>query len=190
VVLGERGLVTYERAFIDASAGDELLAELLREVPWRQEHLRMYGRDIAFPRLTAWYGDPGAAYTYSGIVNHPLAWTASLSDLRDRLHEALGVRFNSALLNLYRTGSDSVSWHADDEPELRRLPVIASVSLGATRRFELKREGTAGDVRRVDLEHGSLLVMSGETQRHWKHQIPKQGTVRAPRVNLTFRVIA
>ena len=188
VVLDEHGLVTYERAFLDPTAGQELLADLLGHVRWKQEHLRMYGRNIPFPRLTAWYGDPGAVYTYSGIMNQPVAWTPALSRLRDRLHATLGVRFNSALLNLYRTGSDSLSWHADDEPELGPRPIIASVSLGATRRFELKSLRTS-DVRRIDLEHGSLLVMSGETQRAWKHQVPKEGTVRAPRLNLTFRVI-
>ncbi|MDB5072624.1 MAG: repair system protein [Candidatus Eremiobacteraeota bacterium] len=188
VVLDEHGLVTYDRDFLDAATADELLRELLGAVPWKQEHLRLYGRAIPFPRLTAWYGDSGAVYTYSGIVNVPRAWTAGLARLRDRLHVALGVRFNSALLNLYRTGSDGMGWHADDEPELGERPVIASLSLGATRRFELRRL-PKGDTRGLALEHGSLLVMSGETQSCWKHQVPKETTVRAPRVNLTFRVI-
>jgi alkylated DNA repair dioxygenase AlkB len=188
VVLDERGLVTYDRGFLDAAAADELLRELLQSVPWKQEHLRLYGREIPFPRLTAWCGDPGAVYTYSGIVNEPRAWTAGLARLRDRLHVALGVRFNSALLNLYRTGSDSMGWHADDEHELGERPLIASVSLGATRRFEL-RPLRKGDSRGLALEHGSLLVMSGDTQRCWKHQVPKEPTVRASRVNVTFRVV-
>jgi hypothetical protein len=122
VVLDEHGLVTYDRDFLDAQTADELLRELLGVVAWKQEHLRLYGRAIPFPRLTAWYGDPGAVYTYSGIVNEPRAWTAGLARLRDRLYVALGVRFNSALLNLYRTGSDGMGWHADDEPELGRAP--------------------------------------------------------------------
>lgn len=188
VVLDEHGLVTYDRSFLDAAPAEQLLYDLLRDVPWKQEHLRIYGRDIPFPRLTAWYGDPGAVYTYSGIVNQPRAWTPGLARLRDRLHVALGVRFNSALVNLYRTGSDSMGWHADDEPELGERPVIASVSLGATRRFELRSTESA-ETRRLELEHGSLLVMSGETQHRWKHQVPKEGTVRAPRVNLTFRAV-
>ena len=188
VVLDERGLVTYDRGFIDAPAADELLRELLCVVPWKQEHLRLYGREIPFPRLTAWCGDPGAVYTYSGIVNQPRAWTPGLARLRDRLHVALGVRFNSALLNLYRTGSDGMGWHADDEPELGAHPMIASISLGATRRFELKPI-PKGESVGLALEHGSLLVMSGDTQHCWKHQVPKDPTVRAPRVNVTFRVI-
>jgi alkylated DNA repair dioxygenase AlkB len=188
VVLDEHSLVTYDRDFLDAETADELLSELLSVVPWKQEHLRLYGRAIPFPRLTAWYGDPGAVYTYSGIVNEPRAWIAPLARLRDRLRVTLGVRFNSALLNLYRTGSDGMGWHADDEPELGERPTIASVSLGATRRFDLRAE-PKGETRSLALEHGSLLVMSGETQRRWKHQVPKEPTVRAPRVNATFRFI-
>lgn len=188
VVLDERGLVTYDRGFLDTTTADELLRELLGAVPWKQEHLRLYGRAIPFPRLTAWYGDPGAVYTYSGIVNEPRAWTTGLARLRDRLLVALGVRFNSVLLNLYRTGSDGMGWHADDEPELGERPTIASVSLGAARRFEL-RLLPKGETRALALEHGSLLVMSGDTQHCWKHQVPKETTVRAPRVNVTFRVV-
>jgi len=188
LVLEEHGLVTYDPYFLGAPAADELLRELLHVVPWKQEHLRLYGRDIPFPRLTAWYGDPGAVYTYSGIVNRPLPWIGALARLRDRLHVALGVRFNSALLNLYRTGSDGMGWHADDERELGERPLIASVSLGAARRFEL-RPVPKGESRGLALEHGSLLVMSGDTQRSWKHQVPKEPTVRAPRVNLTFRTV-
>jgi alkylated DNA repair dioxygenase AlkB len=138
VVLAKHGLVTYEPAFLGAAEASSLLRELLQEVRWRQDHLRIHGREIPFPRLTAWYGDPGAVYTYSGIANRPLAWTPGLARLRDRLRASVGAAFNSALLNLYRTGSDSMGWHADDEPELGPRPVVASGSLGAARRFELR----------------------------------------------------
>jgi len=188
VVLDERGLVTYDPCFLERPVADVLLHELLSEVPWKQEHLRVYGREIPFPRLTAWYGDPGAIYTYSGIANRPLAWTPVLALLRERLQRTLGTCFNSVLLNLYRTGCDGMGWHADDEPELGARPVVASVSLGAVRRFELRSRQT-GEVRRIELEHGSLLVMRGESQRCWEHQVPKERTVRATRVNLTFRAV-
>jgi alkylated DNA repair dioxygenase AlkB len=188
VVLAKHGLVTYEPAFLAPAEAGLLLRELLGEVRWRQEHLRVAGREIPFPRLTAWYGDPGAVYTYSGIANRPLDWTPGLARLRDRLRASLGAGFNSVLLNLYRTGSDSMGWHADDEPELGPRPVIASVSLGAARRFELRSRET-GETRRLALEDGSLLVMSGETQHRWRHQVPKEPTVRAPRLNLTFRTV-
>lgn len=189
IVVAKHGLVTYEPAFLSASDAAALMRELLGEVRWRQEHLRIAGREIPFPRLTAWYGDPRAVYTYSGIENRPLAWTPALARLRDRLRATLGTGLNSVLLNLYRTGSDSMGWHADDEPELGSRPVIASVSLGASRRFELRCRET-GETRRVLLEHGSLLVMSGAAQHRWVHQVPKEPTVRAPRVNLTFRTMA
>jgi alkylated DNA repair dioxygenase AlkB len=189
VVLDQHGLVTYDPCFLERPQADALLRALLCDVPWKQEHLRIYGREIPFPRLTAWYGDPGAVYTYSGIANRPLAWTPPLAQLRERVQRTLGVRFNSALLNLYRTGCDGMGWHADDEPELGARPVIASVSLGAVRRFELRSRETR-ELRRIDLEHGSLLVMSGESQRCWEHQVPKERTIRATRINLTFRAVA
>ena len=150
----------------------------------------MYGREVASPRLTAWFGDPRAAYAYSGVEHEPIAWTPTLADLRSRVEHAADVSFNSVLLNLYRDGMDSVAWHSDDEPELGRRPVIASLSLGAARVFQLKHKHRP-DVDRVDIDlpHGSLLTMAGDCQRCWKHQIPKRrGADRpGPRINLTFR---
>lgn len=188
IIVDHDGVVTYDPYFIDPWAADQLFAVLRSETPWVQEHLKMYGRRIPFPRLTAWYGDPGAMYEYSGVRNEPLPWTSALRDFRDKLRVAVGVKFNSVLLNLYRTGKDSLSWHADDEPELGREPVIASVSLGVTRRFMLKH-ATTGQIVEVPLQHGSLLLMTGSTQANWKHQVPKEGKITEQRINLTFRVI-
>ena len=140
--------------------------------------------------MTAWYGDADASYVYSGVRHDPIDWTASLTELRGHVEDEVGHQFNSVLLNLYRGGEDGVSWHSDDEPELGERPVIASVSLGAVRGFQLKHKSSA-DLDRVDIElpHGSLLLMAGDCQRHWKHQIPKRrGRNRpGPRINLTFR---
>jgi alkylated DNA repair dioxygenase AlkB len=188
VVLDHDGVVTYDPYFIDPWVADELFNELRTETPWKQECLRMYGREIPFPRLTAWYGDPGATYTYSGLKNEPLPWSPTLRALRDRLQSEVRAKFNSALLNFYRSGRDGLSWHADDEPELGLEPVIASISLGAVRRFLLRHRVT-GETIEVSLEHGSLLIMSGRTQTHWKHQVPKDGKVDSGRINLTFRLI-
>ena len=188
VILDRDGIVTYDPYFIDPWAADELFGSLRTSTPWKQEHLRMYGREISFPRLTAWYGDRGATYTYSGLRNEPLPWTPVLRAVQALLRARLGVKFNSVLLNFYRAGQDSLSWHADDEPELGSEPVIASVSLGATRRF-LLRHTVSREVAEVSLEHGSLLVMSGATQQNWKHQVPKAGNAASERINLTFRVI-
>ncbi len=149
----------------------------------------MFGRRIAIPRLTAWHGDPGAVYTYSGLRNEPRPWTPALAELRARLADRLGVRFTSVLLNWYRSGADGMSWHADDEPELGSEPTIASLSLGATRRFELKHRAD-GERIAVPLDHGSLLVMTGETQHCWLHRVPKQPRIAGGRINLTFRVVA
>jgi len=188
-ILPEDGEASYYRAFLIATEADELFARLEREVPWRQGRIRMYGVERLMPRLTAWYGDALAQYTYSGLKNDPLPWLPVLAGLRDRLERATGARFNSALLNLYRDGNDSVAWHADDEPELGERPTIASVSLGAERVFELAR---VADGRRVKclLEHGSLLVMSGDSQRCWRHRIAKSRAVERSRINLTFREVA
>ena len=142
------------------------------------------------PRLTAWYGEPGAVYTYSGLRNTPEPWTPELAEIRSDLERATGLAFNSVLLNRYRDGRDSVSWHADDEPELGPEPAIASVSFGAVRSFVLrskvhrKREGS------VMLEHGSLLIMKGRSQALLEHALPKDARVTDERVNLTFRQIS
>lgn len=169
---------------------DTALATLIAETPWRQDHALMFGRRVALPRLTAWYGDAGAGYSYSGITMQPTPWTPLLMRLKARAEELAGVAFNSALLNYYRDGRDSVGWHADNEPELGRDPVIASLSLGATRRFEFRRRPPAEtDTRRIELEHGSCLVMGGAVQHHWQHRLPRDARIGAPRVNITFRRI-
>jgi alkylated DNA repair dioxygenase AlkB len=168
-----------------------LLQALLTETPWRQLEMQMYGRRVKTPRLTCWYGDAGAVYTYSGIRNEPLPWTPSLSSLREGVQRASGAAFNSVLLNLYRDGRDSMSWHSDDEPELGANPIIASVSLGAQRRFDFRRarveKGARRETRSIELTDGSLLLMSGNTQGDWQHSVPKAARVNGRRINLTFR---
>jgi alkylated DNA repair dioxygenase AlkB len=188
VVLARDGVVTYDSHFLDRGSADAAFRLLLPGTAWAQESLTIYGRRIPFPRLTAWYGDPGAVYTYSGIRNEPHRWTPPLRELRDRLERRLGVRFNSVLLNQYRHGEESMGWHADDEPELGDAPLIASLSLGAVREFQLKHRG-AGRRIALALGHGSLLLMSGETQRSWLHRLPKAPLVPGIRLNLTFRLI-
>ena len=182
----------HDPSWVDVPMADAWLAALLGAVPWRQESVRLFGREIPSPRLTAWYGDPGCVYTYSGLTLEPLPWTPLLASIRERVEAGAGQRFNSVLLNRYRDGSDSMGWHADDERELGPEPTIASVSLGARRTFQLKHK-TRKEQRRldVDLEHGSLLVMRPPTQAHWLHGVPKRRGADAPgeRVNLTFRHI-
>lgn len=160
---------------------------LLREgTAWREETITIFGLERRVPRLVAWHGDPGARYTYSGVVHDPLPWTPALLEVRERVESLSGHRFNSVLLNLYRHGRDGMGWHADDEPELGRDPVIASVSLGATRRFRLRHRKRRETVP-IDLDHGSLLLMQGPTQHHWVHAVPKTVRPVGERINLTFR---
>ncbi|MGH7096576.1 MAG: alpha-ketoglutarate-dependent dioxygenase AlkB family protein [Stellaceae bacterium] len=169
---------------------DEVMQHLIAEVPWRAEEVVVFGRKVMQPRLTAWYGDPGCAYSYSGIRLEPLPWSATLLDIKARIEEVAAERFNSVLLNYYRDEADSIGFHSDDEPELGPQPVIASLSLGAERVFVMKHktERKRPPVR-LALASGSLLLMKGETQRHWRHGVPRETRPCGPRINLTFRRI-
>lgn len=180
--------IGYREAFLDAAEADALLAELSAAISWEQHRIRLFGREHPAPRLSCWIGDPGAAYTYSRTRFEPRPWPPVLDQLRRRVERACGSAFNSVLANLYRDGRDSMGWHADDEPELGAEPVIASLSLGATRRFLLQaRDGSARQA--LPLQHGSLLLMAGATQRHYRHALPRALRVSAPRLNLTFRQV-
>lgn len=172
-----------------AATAVDMLERLKEEVVWKQDSIGTPGGVKLLPRLTAWQGEPGAVYVYSGIRNDPLPWSSTVRMLQDRAEETTGARFNSVLLNRYRSGNDSMGWHADREPELGATPVIASASLGATRRFDLRHNQT-GVVRTFELTSGSLLVMRGSTQAQWRHRIPKAPTVQGERINLTFRWVS
>jgi alkylated DNA repair dioxygenase AlkB len=163
-----------------------ILAQLIDEVAWRQDTMGTPAGRVALPRLTAWQGEPDAVYVYSGIRNVPQAWTPAVAELKAAAEALCESRFNSVLLNRYRSGLDSMGWHADHEPELGAQPVIASVSLGVARTFDL-RHNKSGVVRSFHLKGGSLLVMKGNTQAQWRHRVPKEPRVAGERVNLTFR---
>ncbi len=179
----------YYPEWVDSETADAWLKELVSATPWSQPEIRIYGRQVAVPRMVAWYGDADAGYRYSGLRHDPLAWTPLLRDIRERLQHETGQRFNGVLLNLYRDGRDAMGWHSDDEPELGDCPTVASLSLGAERRFDLRRKGSGRIQHSLVLAHGSLLVMRGMTQHHWQHQIARTSKVLQPRLNLTFRLI-
>ncbi len=182
--------VTYLPEQFDADESAGLFAALRDETPWRQESVFVYGRRLQQPRLIAWYGDPGAVYAYSGLTLEPLAWTRPMQDIKARAEQLAQASFNSALLNYYRDGEDSMGWHADDEAELGGAPVIASVSFGATRTFRMKHKRRRDvDPVAVELESGSVLVMRPPTQAHWLHAVPKRRRVADGRINITFRHI-
>jgi len=179
------GEVRLYRHWLSPDRAQLWFERLYREINWRQSSLRMHGKTLPVPRLDAWYGDPGRVYTYSGVRFDPLAWT--LRALKSRVEQATGHGFNSVLANLYRDGRDGVAWHSDDEPELGPEPVIASISLGAERRFALRHKHRRQPPLRLDLPPGSLLLMTGATQRYWVHQLAKTARSVGPRINLTYR---
>ena len=181
--------VTFYRNFFDSKKSDEMFRILLNEICWRQDRMSLYGKEIDLPRKTAWYGDRNKSYTFSGIHFKPEPWTPSLLYVKERIEEVAEVEFNSVLLNLYRHGKDGISWHTDAERELGENPVIGSVSFGGTRRFMFRHREDRNLKSEIELTHGSFLLMAGETQHYWQHQIPKTAKKVEPRINLTFRVI-
>ncbi|RIJ37772.1 alpha-ketoglutarate-dependent dioxygenase AlkB family protein [Pontibacter oryzae] len=174
--------------FIPGPQADTYFMQLMEQVNWQQESIKLFGKLQPMPRLTAWYGDK--SYTYSGLENKPQAWLPVLQELREQVEQATGHTYNSVLLNLYRSGQDSMGWHADNEQALGPQPRIASLSLGGERRFAFKHRNRK-DVEpvRLPLQNGSLLLMQGPTQHHWLHQIPKTTRAVQPRINLTFRQV-
>lgn len=184
------GEVAIYRNFFNRAESDQIFQALLNKIKWRQDKMKLYGKEFELPRLTAWYGDDGKSYTFSGIPMNPDAWTPTLLSIKSRIEEVTQAKFNSVLLNLYRSGKDGVSWHSDDEPELGKNPMIASVSFGETRRFQLRHKlDKSLDKVEITLTHGSLLIMKGSTQHFWQHQIPKSAKSLRERINLTFRII-
>lgn len=168
---------------------NRLFTVLRRDIQWQQKEIRLYGRIHPQPRLTAWYGDPDTAYSYSGITLTALPWTPVLLAIKDRVEEVSQATFNSVLLNLYRDGSDSMGWHADDEPELGKNPIIASVSLGQPRILQMKHRYKSSEKQSIPLANGSLLLMRGTTQHHWLHQVAKSRRPMGERINLTYRLV-
>jgi alkylated DNA repair dioxygenase AlkB len=181
--------IRYYPDFFAQETAERYFQQLRREVDFEQRILLVYGKRHPEPRLTAWYGDEGAQYSYSGTTRHPKPWTPLLREIKQAVEDAAGVSYNSLLLNQYRDGKDSVSWHSDDEESLGRNPSIASVSFGAVRSFQLRHRQNKQLRHHIDLAHGSLLVMSGPTQHYWHHQVPKISRAVGPRINLTFRLI-
>ena len=180
----------YHPLLFDPKEQSLLMNALQEEIPWKQEHIKLFGKTHPTPRLTAWHGDTHCVYKYSGVVNQPFPWTPSLITIKTRIESlSNGATFNCVLLNFYRDGSDKMGWHSDDEKELGPNPSIASVSFGATRRFDFKHKTEANNKFSIHLESGSLLLMQGDMQHHWLHQIPAQKRIQEPRINLTFRYI-
>lgn len=176
--------------FYQPDIAAQLFAQLRDDIAWQQGNVQIFGKVHKEPRLTAWFGDKDARYRYSGRDLMPQAWTPVLADIKQAVETHTGHRFNSVLLNYYRDEKDGMGWHSDDEAELGAQPVIASLSLGAGRRFKLRQKSAAQkQLLSITLGDGDLLVMAGAMQENWQHSVPKETRPQSARINLTFRLI-
>ncbi len=182
-------LLKYHPAVFNADESQHYLTTFINTITWEQRTISMYGKSMITPRLTAWYGDNGKNYAYSGNKFNPYPWTPELLEIKKRIEPIAGTTFNSVLLNYYRDGNDSVAWHSDNETELGLQPIIASVSFGQVRSFDIRNKENHTEKYSIKLESGSLLLMKGDLQQKWEHRIAKSVSVMKPRVNLTFRII-
>ena len=182
------GTVQYYGKVIQEMVADDYFEKLMQNIAWENDQAIILGRQITTKRKVAWYGDQGYEYTYSNVNRYALPWTVELLELRQRVQQLTGERFNSCLLNLYHTGEEGMAWHSDDETDLKKNGAIASLSFGAERKFAFKHKQSKEKVE-LYLEHGSLLVMKDTTQNHWLHRLPPTKKVSTARINLTFRTI-
>ncbi len=190
VISLQDGEILFMRNFFTPTEAKNYFELLQNNINWKQEEVKFYGKTFPVPRKTAWYGYEGFNYSYSGITCFPEIWTNELLEIKKEIEKFIPDEdFTSVLLNLYNNGNDKMGWHADDEKELGINPTIASVSLGETRRFDIKHKQNPELHYKFELTSGSLLIMRGALQHHWVHQIPAQKKVKEPRINLTFRTI-
>lgn len=187
--LPKDGEVQYFPSLFSFDESNDFLNRLQTEIAWRHEPIRIFGKSVMQPRLTALYGDSEKEYRYSGLLMKPMAWTQALLEIKKGIEALSNVTFTTALLNQYRNEKDSMGWHRDNEKELGLNPVIGSVSLGAPRNFQMRHYYEKNLKESIDLEHGSFLLMRGPTQHFWEHCLPKRSKSCQPRINITFRVI-
>ena len=182
--------VEYIENFFDFDQSQLYMKYLTNDIKWKREKIRMWGREIVTKKRIAWYADEGKSYTYSGSTFHPDQWNELLLEIKKQVEQYIKFQFNSVLLNEYPNGKVGMGWHSDDERELGIDPIIASLSFGANRDFIFKHKTDKSfENIKIHLKSGSLLLMLGSTQHHWKHSLPKRLKVREPRINLTFRKI-
>ncbi len=182
------GLIDYIPGLFNQGESDTLLQKFISETPWMQRAVHMYGKEVLTPRLTAWFGDSNTDHSFSGGGSAALPWTSELLLIREKVKEVSGIKFNSVLLNYYRNGNDSVSWHDDRDGVAGRNRFVASVSLGAMRIFDIRNKDNHGIKHSIPLKSGSYLLMKGNFQEEWQHRIARAANIVKPRVNLTFRI--
>lgn len=188
-LLPKDGIVEVYPAFFTKEESEVLFDSLLNNIEWNQDSMKLYGKVVKLPRLTAWYGESMKKYSYSGIDMNVKPWTKDLTFIKERIEQSSGYKFTSVLLNLYRNGNDGVSWHRDNEKVLNINPVIGSVSFGATRTFKFRHIDDHSLIRSVNLTSGMFVLMKGETQHKWEHTIPKTSLYVNQRISLTFRIL-
>lgn len=179
----------YTPGLFTQAESDHYLETFINDIAWQQRRQVIYDKEVITPRLTAWFGEPGTAYSESGKISDPAPWTPELQQIRERIEPLAGTCFNSVLLNYYRDGNDSVAWHSDKEHILGKRPVIASVTFGQVRSFDIRSKIDHDQKYSVKLEHGSLLLMKAGLQEHWQHRVAKSTRPMKARINLTFRVV-
>ena len=175
--------------FFNQEEADMLFDKLMNETPWQQDDITIFGKKVAQPRLTCLFGNEGKPYSYSGLTMQPHAWNPTMMFIKEKVDKISEQNFTTVLANLYRNEKDSNGWHADNEKELGRDPIIASISLGETRKFQIKHHTNKEIKCNLELTHGSLLLMKEGSQIHYKHQLPKSTSPKNARINLTFRTI-
>lgn len=188
ITIFEHDDIKYIPEFLSQDESEKLFSIFYNTLDWQEETIKMYGKPVKVPRLVCWYGDSDVEYRYSGINHIASPWTSELIELKQKIEQHTQKSFNSVLGNLYRNEQDSMGWHSDNETELGSTPCIASISLGEQRLFKVRQRKTgetSGDI----LANGSLLIMSGDFQKQWQHCVPKEKTIRGPRINLTFRYV-
>jgi alkylated DNA repair dioxygenase AlkB len=188
-LLPHDGTVIHHGPLLTEPEATAAFTALLTELPWQHDEVRLFGKRIVTARKVSWHGDRPFSYTYSGIPRSAQPWTATLAAIKTRIEATTGTTYNSCLANLYHTGTEGMAWHSDDEAMLLAHAPIASLSLGAPRRFDFKHKKDPSLRASILLEHGHLLLMLNETQTHWLHALPKNKKIQAPRINLTFRTI-
>jgi alkylated DNA repair dioxygenase AlkB len=180
-------LIEYRPSIFTTEESNRLMEAFIKEVPWEQKSQLMYGKEVITPRLTAWFGDAGVDYSLTGKSREPLPWSPELLLIKNKIEPFADAKFNSVLLNYYRDGNDSVSWHTDNDGIPGKNWIVASVSFGQPRRFDIRYRDDHAVKYSVMLENGSYLLMKGGFQEKWQHQVPKEKSAILPRINLTFR---
>jgi len=188
-LLANKNALSWQTTDWRAYEKEKLSAINFTNIQWQHDQIRMFGKKVYIPRYSAWHGEEGKSYTYSGLTLYPKPWNKGLLAIKEKIDVLAEIHFNSVLLNWYRDGLDYMNWHADDEKELGNNPVIGSVNFGATRRFVIRRIEDKKEKVEFPLQHGTLLIMKGAMQHHWQHTVPKERRVQADRINLTFRIV-